>query len=59
MCPYYNTDYKTCAFFGTLQEGDQREHKCLNSNNWKYCENYTNRSYDEKVSKRLRPNPEL
>jgi len=59
VCPYYNTDYKKCEFFGTTQEGYQKENYCLSSNNWKHCENYKNRSYSEKVSKRLRPNPEL
>jgi len=59
MCPYYNSDYKQCNFFGNYKDGDQREHYCLSSDNWKRCENYTNRSLDEKVSKRLRPNPEL
>jgi len=59
MCPYFNTDHKTCAFFDTHQEGDQREYKCLSSSEWKYCLNYSNRTYEEKVSKRLRPNPEL
>jgi hypothetical protein len=59
MCPYYNQDYKQCNFFGTYQEGDQKETKCLSNDNWKYCPNYTNRSMDEKLSKRLRPNPEL
>jgi len=58
-CPYYNENYKLCNFFGTTQDGDQKERYCLSSNNWKNCANYSNRSYDEKVSKRLRPNPEL
>jgi len=59
MCPYYNSDYKQCNFFGTTQEGEQKENYCLSGDNWKRCVNYTNRSLDEKVSKRLRPNPEL
>ena len=59
MCPYYNSDYKQCNFFGTYQDGDQKEHYCLSGNDWKYCPNYANRNLDEKVSKRLRPNPEL
>jgi len=59
ICPYYNPDYKTCNFFGTSQEGYQKENYCLSNDNWKRCANYEKRSYDEKVSKRLRPNPEL
>jgi len=59
VCPYYNTDYKNCNFFGTLQEGYQRENYCLSSDNWRRCENYTRRSFDEKVSKKLRTNPDL
>jgi hypothetical protein len=59
VCPYYNTDYKNCNFFGTLQEGYQRENFCLSSDNWRRCANYSNRSYDEKVNKRLRSNPDL
>ena len=59
MCPYYNSEYKTCNFFGTTQDQSQRDNKCLSDSNWKYCENYTNRSMDEKLSKRIRSNPEL
>jgi len=59
MCPYYNSDYKLCNFFSTTQEGYQKENYCLSNDSWKRCANYTNRSLDEKVSKRLLPNPEL
>jgi hypothetical protein len=59
MCPYYDMNYKKCNFFGTTQEGYQKEHYCLDSSNWKGCENYTRRSIDEKLNKRLRSNPEL
>jgi len=59
VCPYYNTDYKNCNFFGTYQEGYQRENYCLSSNNWKQCANYYNRSLDEKMNKKLRSNPDL
>ena len=59
FCPYYNSDYKTCNFHGTSQERYQKENYCLSNDNWKRCANYENRSYDEKVSKRLRPNPYL
>ena len=58
MCPYYNPDYKTCAFYGTYQEGSHKENCCLGSG-WRGCANYENRSLEEKVSKRLRPNPDL
>jgi len=59
MCPYYDADNKRCVFFGTLQEGYQKEHYCLSSGEWRNCENYVNRSTEERVSKRLRPNPDL
>ena len=59
MCPYYDTSYKKCNFFGTTQEGVQKENYCLSDSNWRRCENYVRRSQDEKVSKRLRPNPDL
>jgi len=59
VCPYYQTDYKTCNFFGTYQEQAQIENYCLSSDNWRRCANYDKRSFDEKVSKRLRPNPDL
>jgi len=59
VCPYYETNYKTCNFFGTTQEGYQKEEYCLSADNWKKCANYTNRSYSEKVEKRLRPNSDL
>jgi len=58
-CPYYERDYKKCAFFGTYQEGYQKEHYCLSSSDWKGCPNYTGRSYEEKVSKKIRSNPDL
>jgi len=59
MCPYYNSEYKKCVFFDTYQEGYQKENYCLSSGNWRSCPNYTGRSLDEKLSKRLRPNPDL
>jgi len=59
ICPYYDSDCSLCNFFSTTQEGYQKENYCLSSNNWKGCENYSRRSYDEKVNKRLRPNPDL
>jgi len=59
MCPYYNSDYKTCNFYGQTQDQYQRDSKCLDSYNWRNCANYTNRSIDEKLSKKLRSNPDL
>ena len=59
MCPYYNMDYKKCNFFDTTQDQYQRDSKCLHSNDWRYCENYTNRSVDEKLNKKIRSNPDL
>jgi len=59
MCPYYNQEYKQCVFFGTSQDQSQRDSYCLTSGNWKNCANYTNRSMDEKIRKKLRSNPEL
>ena len=59
VCPYYETNYKQCNFFGTTQDGHQKESYCLSSSNWRNCVNYSNRSHAEKVSKRLRPNPDL
>jgi hypothetical protein len=58
-CPYFDRDYKKCSFFGTAQEGSQRESYCLSGSNWKNCVNYTNRSYDEKLQKKIRTNPDL
>jgi hypothetical protein len=59
MCPYYNQEYKQCVFYGTTQDQSRRDSSCLTSNDWKYCPNYTNRSMDEKIQKKLRSNPEL
>ena len=60
MCPYYKTEYKTCAFYeGHTQDQLQRDSRCLDSNNWRHCPNYTGRSLDEKVNKRVRSNPDL
>jgi len=59
VCPYYDEKYSQCNFFNTHQDGPQKEGYCLTSDNWKRCANYSNRSYNEKVDKKLRPNPEL
>ncbi|GBU25511.1 hypothetical protein R83H12_02154 [Fibrobacteria bacterium R8-3-H12] len=59
VCPYYNTGVSYCNFFDTYQDGERKENYCLSSDNWKRCPNYETRSYDEKVSKRLRSNPDL
>lgn len=59
MCPYYNSDNKQCNFFGSSQDQNQRDSYCLTGDNWKYCVNYSNRSFEEKVQKKLRSNPEL
>jgi len=58
-CPYFDRDYKRCVLAGTYQDGSQKENYCLSSDNWKSCPNYTSRSYEDKVSKKLRSNPEL
>ena len=58
MCPYYKQEYKSCAFF-SYQDDNKRDKDCLSSSNWKYCANYTNRSMDEKIKYKQRPNPEL
>jgi hypothetical protein len=58
-CPYFDRDYKKCVLAGTYQDGYQKEGYCLSSNNWKSCSNYTHSSYNEKMSKKLRPDPEL
>jgi len=58
-CPYFNREYKRCALFDTYQDGSQKENYCLSSSNWKSCSNYTSRSYEEKVTKKIRSNPDL
>ena len=54
VCPYYHLDSRYCNFFMTNQDERQRENYCLTSDNWKYCENYKNRSDRERIDKRLR-----
>jgi len=58
-CPYFNREYKQCNFFGTYQDGGQKEGYCMSSDNWRRCLNYSNRSYEEKVTKKIRTNPDL
>jgi hypothetical protein len=58
-CPYFDREYKNCALAGTYQDGYQKEGYCLSADNWKNCANYTHSGYEEKVSKRLRSNPDL
>ena len=59
ICPYYHGDYKKCNLFDTTQEEYQRKTYCISKNDWKRCANYTGRSFDEKMKKKLRPNPDL
>jgi len=59
MCPYYETSMKYCNFYSNYQDQNQRDSYCLSGSNWRNCANYTNRSFDEKVSKKLRSNPDL
>jgi len=59
MCPYYYQEYKKCNLFDTTQDQYQRDSRCLTSNDWKSCPNYTSRSMEEKIQKKLRSNPDL
>jgi len=60
MCPYYHTDYKTCNLTGNNKDGyPSKDEYCLSSDRWRQCDSYYNQSMDDKVSKRLRPNPDL
>ena len=59
LCPYYDSEYKRCNLSGCSQDQSQRDYRCLDSNNWKSCPNYENSSLEQKVSKRLRTNPDL
>ena len=59
ICPYYQIDYSKCAFYGSLQEEYQREKFCLTKDKWASCLNYTNSSYNEKMSKQERTNSKL
>jgi hypothetical protein len=59
MCPYYHESYKECNLAGHKPSDDyHKEEKCLGSN-WRNCSWYYNRSFEEKVSKKVRPNPDL
>jgi len=59
-CPYYNREYSTCAISGTHQEGYHKETYCLSSKeNWKKCANYEMSDYVQKLTKKLRENPDL
>ena len=59
MCPYYKQEPKWCAFFDTYQDDSKRDRDCLSDTNWKYCVNYTNRSFEEKIKYKQRINPDL
>jgi len=59
-CPYFSRDYSRCNFYDTSQDGYHKEAFCLScDDNWKRCANYEKSSYDQKVTKKLRPNPDL
>jgi hypothetical protein len=57
-CPYYNRDYKTCNISGCNQDQGQRDYYCL-TDNWRRCANYDKCSYEYKLSKKIRTNPDL
>jgi hypothetical protein len=57
-CPYYDREYKKCNISGYSQDDSQRNQYCL-TDNWRRCPNYDKSSYDEKLSKKLRTNPDL
>ena len=63
MCPYYVDGQKKCGFghgyYGEYPDLAQRDRACVHSDNWKRCETYTRSSLDEKVAKKVRPNPDL
>lgn len=59
LCPYYDSDNKRCGICGTYQDGYHKENYCLSSSEWRRCANYEKSSFDEKVSKRERSNPDL
>jgi hypothetical protein len=57
-CPYYNRDYKTCNISSCNQDEGQRNSYCL-TDNWRRCANYDKCSYEYKLSKKIRTNPDL
>jgi len=59
MCPYYDEKYKQCNFYGKSQDQNTRDYYCLTNDNWRRCANYDRRTFDEKVQKKLRSNPDL
>ena len=59
LCPYYQESNKYCNICGTYQDGYHKENYCLSSSNWRNCANYSNSSRDQKISKKLRSNPDL
>ena len=62
VCPYYETNYKQCNLDGYYGKNPDVSHKkkyCLTISYWKECTSYTRSDYDRKVSKKVRPNPDL
>ena len=59
MCPYYKGEYKTCNIYDSTQEEYQRVTYCMTSSYWKQCANYYKASFETKMAKKLRPNPDL
>ena len=58
-CPYYERGNQRCAIRETYQDGYHKDNYCLSGSNWRNCPNYNGASYDEKVNKRERSNPDL
>ena len=54
-CPYYDELNNLCNFFDSRQDDYQKNTYCKTSSNWTTCINYTNRSWQEKSEKKLRP----
>jgi len=58
MCPYYDEKYQYCNIYGKGQDQKSRESSCLTSS-WRDCYYYKKSSFDERVSKKIRSNPDL
>jgi len=60
FCPYYDTAYKKCNISDAYKNESERNdtNGCLTSN-WRKCTNYEKSSLDQKVTKKIRQNPDL
>jgi len=60
MCPYFNDGPTTwCNISGASHDDYQKNDYCKSSSNWRRCANYEKASYETRMQKQVRSNPDI